>query len=63
MWKISGNTTVSEVQPEFKYSSLQDTHSRPYQYLGPISRKPRELFGPEKLFVKLATACFGKPIL
>ena len=28
---------------------------------GPVSRKSRKLFGPEKPFVKLATACFGKP--
>ena len=30
--------------------------------LGPVSRKSRKLFGPEKPFVKLPTACFGKPI-
>ena len=27
---------------------------------GPVSRKSRELFGPEKLFVKLQSACFEK---
>ena len=58
MWKFADDTTVSEVIPEFKNSSLQDTHSRPYQYLGPISRKSRKLFGPEKPFVKLAATCF-----
>ena len=29
---------------------------------GPVSRKSRKLFGPEKSFEKLPTACFGKPI-
>ena len=28
---------------------------------GPVSRKSRKLFGPEKPFVKLPNACFGKP--
>ena len=28
----------------------------------PVSRKSRKLFGPGKPFVKLPTACFGKPI-
>ena len=30
--------------------------------LGPVSRKFRELFGPEKLVVKLQSACFEKLI-
>ena len=30
--------------------------------LGPVSRKSRELFGPEKLVVKLQSACFEKLI-
>ena len=30
--------------------------------LGPVSRKSRKLFGPEKPFVKLSTACVGNPI-
>ena len=30
--------------------------------LGPVSRKSRELSGPEKLFVKLQSACFEKLI-
>ena len=30
--------------------------------LGLVSRKSRKLFGPEKPFVKLPTACFRKPI-
>ena len=30
--------------------------------LGPVSRKSRELFGPEKLVVKLQSACFEKQI-
>ena len=29
---------------------------------GPVSRKSRKLLGSEKPFVKLPTACFGKPI-
>ena len=29
---------------------------------GPVSRKSRELFGPEKLVVKLQSACFEKLI-
>ena len=29
---------------------------------GPVSRKSRELFGPEKLVVKLKSACFEKLI-
>ena len=29
---------------------------------GAVSRKSRKPFGPEKPFVKLATACFGKSI-
>ena len=31
--------------------------------LGAVSRKSRELFGPEKLFIKLQLACFEKLIL
>ena len=27
-----------------------------------VSRMSRKLFGPQKPFVKLPTACFGKPI-
>ena len=30
--------------------------------LGPVSRKSRELFGPEKLVVKVQSACFEKLI-
>ena len=30
--------------------------------LGPVCRKSRKLFGPEKPFVELPTACFGEPI-
>ena len=30
--------------------------------LGPVSRQSRELFGPEKLVVKLQSACFEKLI-
>ena len=30
--------------------------------LGPVSQKSRELFGPEKLVVKLQSACFEKLI-
>ena len=33
-----------------------------YKLLGPVSRKSRELFGPEKLAVKLQSACFEKLI-
>ena len=29
---------------------------------GPVSRKSRKRFGHGKPFVKLLTACFGKPI-
>ena len=31
--------------------------------LGPVSRKSRELFGPEKLVAKLQSACFKKLIV
>ena len=31
-------------------------------YQGPVSQKSRKLFGPEKPFVKLSTACSGEPI-
>ena len=33
-----------------------------FDLLGPVSRKSRELFGPEKLVVKLQSACFEKMI-
>ena len=33
-----------------------------YSLQGPVSRKSRELFGPEKLFVKLKSVCFEKLI-
>jgi len=33
-----------------------------FSYQGPVSRKSRELFGPEKLVVKLQSACFEKLI-
>ena len=36
------------------------TEAPSYGLLGPVSRKSRKLFGPEKPSVKLATACFGK---
>ena len=36
--------------------------SPPGQTQGPVSRKSRELFGPEKLVVKLQSACFEKMI-
>ena len=34
-----------------------------YSHLGPVSRKSRELFGPEKLFVKLRPAYSVKLIV
>ena len=34
----------------------------PVSVQGPVSRKSRKRLGPEKPFVKLPTACFGKPI-
>ena len=43
-WRNNGWTSLS-----FWYSSL-----------GPVSRKSRELFRPEKLVVKLQSACFEK---
>ena len=33
-----------------------------FSRLGPVSRKSRELFGPEKLVAKLQSACFEKLI-
>ena len=35
---------------------------KPRNDQGPVSRKSRRLFGPEKPFVELPTACFGEPI-
>ena len=34
-----------------------------FPFLGPVSRQSRELFGPEKLVVKLQSACFEKLII
>ena len=41
-------------QHEYVFEELSDQ--------GPVSRKSQKLFGPEKPFVKLPTACFGKPV-
>ena len=35
---------------------------RSRELLGPVSRKSRELFGPEKLVVKLQSTCFEELI-
>ena len=58
------DATVLKIQRELchpnyarKVSGL--SRNRP---LGPVSRKSRELFGPEKLVVKLQSACFEKLI-
>ena len=52
------------------YSDMISRFGRPVPVLsmvtntvqGPVSQKSRKLFGPEKPFVKLSTACSGKPI-
>ena len=39
-----------------------ELHAPPHRLLGPVSRTSRELFGPEKLVVKLQSARFEKLI-
>ena len=41
------------------YETMTTTEQGP---LGPVSRKSRKLYGPEKLVVKLQSACFEKMI-
>ena len=41
---------------------LQELFIQIYAFLGPVSRKSPELFRPEKLVVKLQSACFEKLI-
>ena len=54
-------------QHGFKYICLTLSAKRQreifkFEVLGPVSRKSRELFGPEKPVAKLQSACFEKRI-
>ena len=42
--------------------TVQSSQNLNHSVQGPVSRKSRELFGPEKLVVKLQSACFEKMI-
>ena len=47
----------SRIEPQKEREKLSLVYAQ-----GSVSRKSRKHFGPEKTFVKLLTACFGKPI-